>query len=148
MKKRTDPRHRARELVLQKLFEREFVTKDIRKGYGTEFSEDDLKEISEFEDIDLKLYEKLFKGIQKSFSECDKIIQKFAPEWPLSQISRTDLQILRLAIYEGFISSITPVKVAIDEAIELAKEYGGSSSSKFVNGVLGSLLEKYKEDHD
>jgi N utilization substance protein B len=147
MKRYTDPRHLTRALVIQKLFERHFVTKDISKGYDSEFSTADLSKISEFSSYDKKLYKEIINGVSAHKEECDRTIQKYAPEWPIEQISRIDLQILRIAIFEGFIAEITPVKVAIDEAIELAKQYGGSSSGKFINGVLGSFLED-KNSHD
>ena len=71
---------------------------------------------------------------------------KLAPEWPLNNIAKIDLEILRIAILEGFILKITPEKVAINEAIELAKEFSNDQTRKFVSGVLGNLFtnkEKY-----
>ena len=76
--------------------------------------------------------------------QIDSIIQRCAPEWPLNQINKVDLAILRLSINE-LITNDTPYKVVIDEAVELAKEYGSSNSAKFVNGVLGTAL-KYIEE--
>lgn len=73
----------------------------------------------------------------------DPIIQKTAPEWPLDKLNRTDLAILRLALYELLIGKKEPVKVVIDEAIELAKEYGSESSPAFVNGVLGTVAQEH-----
>jgi N utilization substance protein B len=77
--------------------------------------------------------------------EIDQLIVSCAPEWPLDQINRIDLAILRLAIHE-LITTTTPHKVVIDEAVELAKEYGSENSSKFVNGVLGTALQKITAD--
>jgi N utilization substance protein B len=74
----------------------------------------------------------------------DATIRHCAPEWPLTQINRVDLAILRLALYE-LITQDTPYKVIIDEAVELAKQYGSDSSAKFINGVLGCAL---KQIHD
>ena len=74
-------------------------------------------------------------------NKIDKIIVKCAPKWPLSKINKIDLAILRLAIFELFYDDSIPSKVAIDEAVELAKEYGSESSSGFINGVLGSAYE-------
>jgi transcription antitermination protein NusB len=71
----------------------------------------------------------------------DQLIIKCAPEWPLSQINRVDLSILRLAIYELKFTSQTPPKVVIDEAVELAKTYGSEASPGFINGALGSVLK-------
>ena len=65
-------------------------------------------------------------------------------QWPIEQMKSVDLQILRMAIFEGFVGEITPPKVAIDEAIEVAREFGGEISSKFVNGVLGAIYEEIK----
>lgn len=70
--------------------------------------------------------------------EIDTLIQRYAPAWPVDQLSIIDRNILRIALYEILLGSTTPVKVAINEAIELAKAYGSESSSKFINGVLGS----------
>lgn len=135
-----DPRHQARITVLQKLFERHFYSKDPSQGQPLEFDLDDLKEINE-QEFDKNLFNKLLGGTIKYFKIADKYIEKLAPEWPLDMINKVDLQILRMAIFEGFISKITPVKVAIDEAIELGKEFGGVPSGRFVNGVLGNLIE-------
>ena len=73
--------------------------------------------------------------------DIDSLIHQAAPEWPISQINKVDLAILRLSIYELKQKQI-PYKVAIDEAVELAKEYGSDNSAKFINGVLGTVLEK------
>jgi N utilization substance protein B len=73
--------------------------------------------------------------------EIDRIIQKAAPEWPIDKISRMDLSILRLAVYELLAETDTPYKVVIDEAVELAKTYGNDSSPKFVNGALGTVMK-------
>lgn len=73
--------------------------------------------------------------------QLDKQIAASAPEWPIDKIAKIDLAILRLAVYELTIANQEPPKVVIDEAIELAKEFGGDNSSKFVNGVLGTVLK-------
>ena len=74
-------------------------------------------------------------------SSLDKIIESAAPEWPLPKIAKIDLAILRLAAYEMVVEKQVPPKVIIDEAIELAKTYGNDNSSKFINGVLGTILK-------
>jgi transcription antitermination protein NusB len=143
MKKSTDPRHSARLLALQKLFYDDF--KDTNNEIETlEVDIKDLLEEDEINKYDKKLYEKLVAGVTEKQDDCDEMIVKFAPQWPINQIKRVDLQILRMALYEGFIEKLTPPKVAIDEAIELGKEFGGNASDKFVNGVLGAVYEKYK----
>lgn len=78
--------------------------------------------------------------IIEKLSVIDEKIKKCAPEWPIEKISKTDLAILRLATFE-LIEASQPPKVVIDEAIELAKEFGNPTSPKFINGVLGSILE-------
>ena len=80
----------------------------------------------------------------QEIEQIDETIKKYAPQWSIDQMKLVDLQILRIAIYEGFLAKITPPKVAIDEAIEIAKEFGGESSGKFVNGVLGAIYEEVK----
>jgi len=72
--------------------------------------------------------------------EIDEIIKKCAPEWPLSQINRVDLSVIRLALYELIYKPEVPTKVVLDEAVEIAKRYGGASSSSFVNGALATAL--------
>lgn len=140
MKTANDPRHQARVLVLQKLFADDFM--DLKRE---ELTIDELKSIDEIEKYDTPLYDELLKGITEKVQEIDDMITKFAPQWPLNQIKKVDLEILRIAIYEGFIANLTPPKVAIDEGIELAKAFGGSTSDKFVNGVLGAIYDQVKK---
>lgn len=78
--------------------------------------------------------------IQANIENIDDIIQKCAPEWPISQINRVDLAVLRQAVYELLVKTETPTKVIIDEAVEIAKRYGGKTSSSFVNGALASAI--------
>ncbi len=72
----------------------------------------------------------------------DVLIARYAPEWPLDQMAVIDRNILRIAIFEFYIGGETPVKVAINEAVELAKTYGSDSAPRFINGVLGTLAEQ------
>lgn len=90
----------------------------------------------------------LIDGIFSRLEELDKLISKYAPEWPLEQITIIDRNILRIGIYELKFNSAIPDKVAINEAIELAKSFGGESSSKFVNGVLGSIYKDMQNNHN
>lgn len=78
--------------------------------------------------------------INSNIEQIDAIIQKCAPEWPISQINRVDLAVLRQAVYELLFKTQTPTKVIIDEAVEIAKRYGGKTSSSFVNGALAAAL--------
>jgi len=143
MKKANDPRHLSRELALQSLFSKDFISD---KNSVIDFDVSELSVLDEIDAYNQELYTNLVDGVREKQQEIDEIIVKYAPQWPISQMKLVDLQILRLSIYEGFLSKITPPKVAIDEAIELAKEFGGESSSKFVNGVLGAVYEQNKDE--
>jgi transcription antitermination protein NusB len=129
-------RHLARALVLQSLYEWDFHR----------FSDDKALEIiqrnlSEFApDLDEKPFAlALTQGITKNHAEIDAAIGKFAPDWPLERITTVDRNVLRIGIYELIYDPNIPSKVSINEAIELAKTFGGESSGKFVNGVLGAV---------
>jgi N utilization substance protein B len=80
-------------------------------------------------------------GVWQHRVELDQLIQQHAPEWPVDQMAAVDRNVLRIAIYEFRLAHITPLKVAINEAIEIAKSYGSDSAPRFVNGVLGALAE-------
>lgn len=82
----------------------------------------------------------LVQGVSAHREQLDLLVGRYAPEWPVDQIAIIDRNILRMAIYEILMCDDTPVKVAINEAVELAKEFGSDSSGRFVNGVLGSLV--------
>jgi transcription antitermination protein NusB len=90
----------------------------------------------------LSFSEELVKGVLQHKSELDALIKKFAPAFPLEQMSIVDRNILRLAIFEILFSDKTPLKVAINEAVELAKEFGSDASPRLINGVLGSIITK------
>jgi N utilization substance protein B len=134
-----DPRHTSRVLALQQLFNF-YAQTNPQPGQMT-FSADELKEIYEQESYNEQLYDDMFNGVKEYQVRIDDVIQKLAPLWPIAQISLIDLVILRLSIWESFIAKRVPEKVGIDEAIELAKEFAGEASAKFVNGVLGNLLK-------
>lgn len=120
-----------------------------------------LKQTS-FQDLDTFYIKSVFNNVITRVDEIDPLISKSAPEWPLEQISAIDKTILRLAIFELLFSTkifisdkqkelIVPHKVAIDEAVEIAKTFGGDNSSKFVNGVLGTVYRQsdiYNPDED
>lgn len=135
-----DNRHLTRIYVIQELFQIHFPRFgdyiDINKT-----SSDLGYDVSE---IDKKRADEIIDGVEKNLQGIDQMIAELAPQWPLEQIVRTDIEILRLSIYEGFIAKSVPEKVAIDEGIELAREFGGENSRKFVSGVLGTLFEKNK----
>lgn len=89
--------------------------------------------------------ENLASGVIKNLGEIDGLIIKYATEWPLDQITIVDRNILRIGVYELFFDKNIPARVAINEAIEIAKTFGGASSGKFVNGVLGAIYAANKD---
>jgi len=137
-------RHIARSIVLQSLFELDF--RDFPQIEGEEIL---LRDAAEFANdvVDLNFIRTLLNGVLKKQSEIDLVITKAAPDWPLDKISTIDRNILRIGLYELLFadSKEVPAKVAINEAIELSKNYGGEKSSKFVNGVLGSVYKELGE---
>jgi N utilization substance protein B len=139
MKSDTDPRHTSRKLALSSIFSWQFAEPDLEECVATS------KEILESEGIeyDNELTKFIVDGVKAHWAEIDKIIEECAPEWPIDKIAKIDLVILRIAIFETIFGKKTPVKVAIDEAVEIAKEFGNDTSHKFVNGVLGTVVEKY-----
>lgn len=141
MKRSTDPRHLARVLALQELFAKYFLANPDTTEI---IPVSELAQIDEIKKYDKELREKIILGVIENKDAIDGLINKYAPQWPIQQMKLVDLQILRIAILEGFIQKITPPKVAIDEAIEIAKDFGGETSGKFVNGVLGAIYEEMK----
>lgn len=98
-------------------------------------------ELLELEATETDLTQRLIDGIYEHLSDIDGIIEQCAPEWPVNKIAKVDLIILRMAVFEILYDNEVPDKVVIDEAVELAKEFGNDTSSKFVNGVLGTVIE-------
>lgn len=139
MKSDIDPRHTSRKLALSSIFSWLFAEPDINECIQTS------TEILESEGIeyDNELTKFIVEGVKQHSQEIDKIIEECAPEWPIDKIAKIDLVILRIAIFEMLFGKKTPVKVAIDEAVEIAKEFGNDTSHKFVNGVLGTVVERY-----
>jgi len=138
-------RHFARITLMQSLYEYLQREGDLVKIVERNVSKYD------FEENNLKFIKKIAKGIKKNIEEIDKIITISAPEWPLPQIAQVDLSILRLAIFELIFDNEVPPKAVINEAVELGKAFGGENTSKFVNGVLGTVYrnsEKYEEEDD
>lgn len=135
----TDPRHTSRKLALSSIFSWSFSEPDIDKNVETS------AEMLEEEGIsyDDELTKFIVNGVREHTDEIDKIVEECAPDWPIDKIAKIDLVILRIAIFEVLFGKKTPVKVAIDEAVEIAKEYGNDTSHKFINGVLGTVVEKY-----
>lgn len=142
-------RHLSRSIVMQTLYEWDFNNRDNSKV--DEILERNLEEFGPGLE-DSQFVHVLIKGVLENKEKIDEIIIKTAPEWPLEQINLVDRNVLRIGIYELLLGSReeVPPKVAINEAIELAKSFGGETSGKFVNGVLGTIYraigEPGKED--
>lgn len=129
-------RHLSRTIVLQALYEWDIrerpegkltaMASEIASGLAPKF--DDQGFVGE-----------LLAGVLTNRAEIDELITRYAPEWPLDQITTVDRNVLRIGVYELIHSASVPSKVAINESIELAKNFGGESSGRFVNGVLGAI---------
>jgi transcription antitermination protein NusB len=133
------PRTRARSLALQVLYEVDIANHAPGDIYKLRLEETPLTdELSEFA-------RQIIFGVIPLTNILDQIIAKYAPEWPLDQIAAIDRNILRMALWEFAVSHDTPIKVAINEAVELAKQYGSDSAPRFVNGVLGALADHQHE---
>ncbi|MFN8401386.1 MAG: transcription antitermination factor NusB [Anaerolineales bacterium] len=133
------PRTRARALALQVLYETDLSAHLPGDVLKTRLEETTLPQ-------DLADFARgIIFGVLPIRDNLDRVIAKYAPEWPLEQIAAIDRNILRMACWEFAISRDTPVKVAINEAVELAKLYGSDSAARFVNGVLGTLVEHEQE---
>ena len=135
-------RHLGRIIALQTLYEQDFriecgdenfdlsevLARNIRRYQGTVDDQD--------------FIDKLVKGVDKHRKALDDALQPIAPEWPIDQIARMDRIVLRMGLWELEHSKSVPPKVVINEAVELAKAFGGDNSSKFINGVLGTILKQ------
>src|SRR3989344_4459164 len=135
-------RHLARSIAMQSLYEWDFYEKqhtlaDILERNITEFGPG-------LEEGNKDFVRKLASGVVENMEYIDAIIEKAAPEWPIAQITVVDRNVLRLGLYELIYGNKeeVPPKVAINEAIELAKNFSGESSGKFVNGVLGTVYRE------
>lgn len=146
-----DPRHEARRVALATLFERSFHSIDQKSSINRvlevySHGAGDATAAHNEKEVDQELLTMILEGVTADTKAIDKIIAETAPAWPPDQITKVDLIALRIAIFELVIAKNVPPKVAINEAIELAKEFGGVSSGAFVNGVLGTVVKKYLED--
>lgn len=139
-------RHLSRSIAMQSLYEWDFSGKkaDLEKVVE--------KNIKEFGPglEDPSFVWQLITGVVQYLPKIDKIIEQAAPEWPIDQINIVDRNVLRIGLYELLYSDkvAVPPKVAINEAIELAKSFGGESSGKFINGVLGTVYKEIGEKED
>ena len=134
-------RRKARSIALQALYEIDSVQHD---------PEETLKHLQEEADLseeNFSFARELVEGVLRYKDKLDAQIQRYAPAWPIEQIAFIDRNILRLAIFEILIDNKIPVKVAINEAVELAKNFGSDSSSKFINGVLGAVSANINKEN-
>lgn len=119
MNKSTDPRHQKRIDIIKILFANSFLKQKVKSS-------------------------EIIGRINNSIGKIDQAIERAAPQFPINKIAKIDAAILRLAVFELLIEKKEPPKVIIDEAIEIAKEFGSDSSPAFVNGVLGTIYKKYE----
>ena len=133
------PRTKARSVALQALYEI-----DVSAHPPGSVIQERLEE-SELETELLEFTRQIVSGVAPMFETLDHFIAEHAPEWPLEQVAIVDRNILRMALWEFAVYGKTPIKVVINEAIELAKAFGSDSSPRFVNGVLGSLAIRQNE---
>lgn len=138
-------RHLGRIVALQTLYEEDFRHELNDKSF--KLSPVLERNITRYENTidDKKFIKQLVDGVRQYQQQLDDIIAPVAPEWPIEQIARMDRLILRIGVYELLFGKEIPPKVAINEAVELAKAFGGDNSSKFVNGVLGTVLRQKEE---
>ena len=132
-------RRRARRVTLEVLYEH-----DIARHPPGEILQRRL-EANSIDSSGVEFASQLVQGVMNNMEGMDILIARYAPEWPLDQMAVIDRNILRIAIFEFIASEETPVKVAINEAVELAKTYGSDSAPRFINGVLGTLAEQIPE---
>jgi len=142
-------RHLGRIIALQTLYEYDF-----RRSLSDDSADlDDIlaRSLKRYDEKvgDKAFVEKLTRGVSKTAKDLDAQLAPIAPEWPLDQIALVDHEILRMAVYElTKMSKITPPKVAINEAVELAKAFGSENSSRFVNGVLGTFWRQMNGEEE
>lgn len=129
-------RRRARRLALEVLYEFDLAEHAALPTLARRLSEQPM------ETTGAEFARAIIQGIVDYQEKMDRIISRYAPEWPLDQMAIIDRNILRIAIFEFLVDGETPVKVAINEAVELAKTYGSDSAPRFVNGVLGTLADE------
>jgi N utilization substance protein B len=133
-------RRRARSLALQSLYEVDTVGHTPQEVIARHIEQNE--SISE---DGITFLRNIVEGVWSSTTHLDDLIASCAPEWPIDQLAVLDRNILRMALWELATSDETPLKVAINEAVELAKRFGSDSSARFVNGVLGTLAQREKD---
>lgn len=140
-------RHLSRSVAMQSLYEWDFL--GMEKGALEGITEKNIEDFGKGLESNDFIWS-LIRGVEGKIEEIDQIIAKTAPEWPINQINILDRNILRIGIYELLYEKVdeVPPKVAINESIELAKNFGGESSRKFVNGVLGTIYRELINETD
>lgn len=142
-------RHLGRIVVLQTLYEYEFRSQS--EDENVDLADIIARNMERYEDTigDKQFVQDLLNGIVEKQVELDTKLQPMAPEWPISQISRIDRNVLRMGLFELlYMQETVPPKVAINEAVELAKAFGSDNSSKFINGVLGTAFKLFVEEQN
>ena len=132
-------RRKARGLALQSLYEIDLTKHSADEVLSCILTDLDLTEEN------ASFTRALVKGVRSHLGQIDPKIARYAPAWPVNQLSPVDRNILRLAIFELLFDNETPVRVAINEAVELAKNYGSENSARFINGVLSSISQNTKK---
>jgi transcription antitermination protein NusB len=137
-------RHRVRISALQILFEVDATDHAIDLVYERRYEDEPLAAEGE------RFLHRLVFGVWEHRSYLDRIIEEAAPNWPITQMPGVDKAILRIALFELLIDELekTPVKAVINEAVELSKQFGSDNSSRFVNGVLGTVVSRYRPGTD
>jgi len=130
------PRRRARGIALEALYEVDCVGHPAAEVLAERLLDGTINSAT------AAFAGELVHGVLKYHALMDRLIASYAPEWPVDQMALIDRNVLRMAIYELAVDNSAPVRVAINEAVELAKLYGSDSSARFVNGVLGALVER------
>jgi transcription antitermination protein NusB len=140
-------RHLGRIVALQTLYEQDFRREAADDSF--DLGQVLKRNIARYESTvdDVFFIEELVRGVTKHQTELDDALRPIAPEWPIEQIARMDRIVLRIGLYELTYEEGVPPKVVINEAVELAKAFGGDNSSKFVNGVLGTALKNKLGDN-
>ena len=142
-------RHLGRIVALQTLYEYEF--RHQLNDESADVREICQRNLARYKGVvgDVNFVDQLVQGVVKTEVKLDEILQPLAPEWPLKQIARIDRNILRLGLFElVFMEDTVPPKVAINEAVELAKSFGSDSSSRFINGVLGTAFADLSKENN
>jgi N utilization substance protein B len=138
-------RHLGRIIALQTLYEQDFR----REAGDKAFKLDQVlqRNVARYQTMvdDVKFIERLVHGVTKYEQSLNETLQPVAQQWPIAQIARMDRVVLQIGLYELLHETDVPPKVVINEAVELAKAFGGDNSSKFINGVLGTVLRQREE---